>query len=88
MVHPVCHGPAGAEGVLQAAVKAFHHPIRLRVVGGRLAVLDLEPLPTLPISPSPISPSLILPSSKPFALVSFISLILIMNIKVVWSANR
>jgi hypothetical protein len=53
--------------------------VRLRVVGGRLAVLDLEPLPTLPISPSPISPSLILPSSKPFALVSLISLILIMK---------
>jgi hypothetical protein len=79
MVHSVRRGAAGAEGVLPAAVKAFHHPVRLPVVGGRLAVLDLEPLPTLPISPSPISPSLILPSSKPFALVSLISLILIMK---------
>ncbi len=39
MVHPV---PLGAEGVLQAAVEAFHHPVGLRVVGGLLAVLDVE----------------------------------------------
>jgi hypothetical protein len=42
MVHPVRRGAAGSEGVLQVAVKAFHHPVGLRVVGGRLAVLDVE----------------------------------------------
>jgi hypothetical protein len=33
MVDPVCLGAAGAEGVLQAAVEAFYHPVGLRVVG-------------------------------------------------------
>ncbi len=28
--------------VLQAAVEAFYHPVGLRVVGSRLAVLDVE----------------------------------------------
>jgi hypothetical protein len=79
MVHPVRRGAAGAEGVLQAAVKAFQHPVRLRMVGGRLAVLDLEPLPTLSnLSLSNLSisnPSLF----KTLRLVSLISLILVMK---------
>ncbi len=41
MVHPNRRGAAGAEGVLQMTVKAFHHPVGLRV-GGLLAVLDVE----------------------------------------------
>ncbi len=41
MVHPIRRGAAGAEGVLQVTVKAFHHPVGLRV-GGLLAVLDVE----------------------------------------------
>jgi hypothetical protein len=42
MVHPVRCGAAGAEGFLQAVVETFHHPIRLRVRGCCLAVLDVE----------------------------------------------
>ncbi len=42
MVNPVRRGAAGAEGVLQAAVEAFYHPIGLRVVGSSLVVLDVE----------------------------------------------
>ena len=42
MVDPVSRGAAGAEGVLQAAVEAFHHPVGLRVVGSSLVVLDVE----------------------------------------------
>jgi hypothetical protein len=39
---PVRRGAAGVEGVLQAAVEAFHHLVGLRVVGRSLAVLDVE----------------------------------------------
>ena len=42
MVDPVRHGAAGAEGILQAAVESFHHPLGLRVVGSSLVVLDVE----------------------------------------------
>ncbi len=42
MVDPVRHGAAGAEGVLQAAVEVFYHPVGLRVVGSSLVVLDVE----------------------------------------------
>ena len=42
MVNPVRRGAAGPEGVLQTAVDAFYHPVRLRVVGGGLVVLDVE----------------------------------------------
>jgi hypothetical protein len=42
VVDPVCHSAAGAEGVLQAAVEAFLHPIGLWVVGNGLVVLDVE----------------------------------------------
>ncbi len=42
MVDLVGHGAAGPECVLQAAVEAFYHPVRLRVVGGGLVVLDVE----------------------------------------------
>ncbi len=42
VVDPVRRGAAGAEGILQAAVEAFYHPIGLRVVGSHLAVLDVE----------------------------------------------
>ncbi len=42
MVHPVRHGAAGTERVLEAAVEVLHHSIRLRVVSRRLAVLDVE----------------------------------------------
>ncbi len=42
MVNPVRRGAAGPEGVLQTAVEAFYHPVRLRVVGGGLVVLDVE----------------------------------------------
>ncbi len=42
MVHPVRSGAEGAEGVIQAAVEASHHPIGLWVVGCRLAVLDVD----------------------------------------------
>ncbi len=43
MVNPVRRGAAGAEGVLQAAVEAFHHPVGLWVVGSSLVVLlDVE----------------------------------------------
>ncbi len=42
MVDPVRRGAAGAEGVLQAAVEAFYHPVGLRVVGSSLVVLDVE----------------------------------------------
>ncbi len=42
MIHPVRCSAAGAEGILQAAVEAFHHPVGLQVVGGCLAVLDVE----------------------------------------------
>jgi hypothetical protein len=41
-VDPVRRGAGGAEGVLQAAVEAFHHLVGLRVVGSSLAVLDVE----------------------------------------------
>jgi hypothetical protein len=30
------------EGVLQTAVETFYHPVRLRVVGGGLVMLDVE----------------------------------------------
>ena len=42
VVDPVRRGAAGAEGVLQAAVEAFYHPVGLRVVGSGLVVLDVE----------------------------------------------
>ncbi len=42
MVDPVRRGAAGPEGVLQKAVEAFYHPIRLRVVGGGLVVLNVK----------------------------------------------
>ncbi len=42
IVYPVRHDAAGTEGVLEAAVETFHHPVRLRVIGCRLAVLDVE----------------------------------------------
>jgi hypothetical protein len=42
VVHPLRRGSAGAKGVLEAAVEMFHHPVRLRVVGCCLAVLDVE----------------------------------------------
>jgi hypothetical protein len=42
VVDPVRHGAAGAEGVLQAAVEVFYHPVGLRVVGSSLVVLDVE----------------------------------------------
>jgi hypothetical protein len=42
VVDPVRRGAAGAEGVLQAAVEAFHHPVGLWVVGSGLVVLDVE----------------------------------------------
>ncbi len=42
MVDPVHLSAAGAEGVLQAEVEAFHHPVGLWVVGGGLVVLDVE----------------------------------------------
>ncbi len=42
MVDPVRRGAAGAEGVLQAAVETFHHPVGLWVVGRGLVVLDVE----------------------------------------------
>jgi hypothetical protein len=42
VVEPVRHGAAGAEGVLQAAVEAFYHPVGLWVVGSSLVVLDVE----------------------------------------------
>jgi hypothetical protein len=32
VIDPVRRGAAGTEGVLQAAVEAFYHPVRLRVV--------------------------------------------------------
>ncbi len=41
MVDPVRHGAAGAEGVLQAVVEAFYHPVGLWVVGSGLVVLDV-----------------------------------------------
>ncbi len=42
MVDPVRRGAAGPEGVLQTAVEAFYHPVRLRVVGGGLVVLNVK----------------------------------------------
>ncbi len=42
MVDPVRSGAAGAEGIFQAAVEAFYHPLGLRVVGSGLVVLDVE----------------------------------------------
>jgi hypothetical protein len=42
VVIPVRRSAEGAEGVLQAAVEAFHHPVGLRVVGRSLVVLDVE----------------------------------------------
>ncbi len=42
MVDPILCSAAGAEGVLQATVEAFYHPIGLRVVGSSLVVLDVE----------------------------------------------
>ncbi len=42
MVNPVGRSAAGAEGVLQAAVEAFYHPVGRRVVGSSLVVLDVE----------------------------------------------
>ena len=45
VVDPVRRGAAGPEGVLQTAVEAFYHPVRLRVVGGGLVVLDVEEAP-------------------------------------------
>ncbi len=42
MVYPVSRGAAGAACVLEAEMKTFHHPVRLRVVGCRQAMLDVE----------------------------------------------
>jgi len=42
VVDPVRCGAAGKEGVLQVAVEAFYHPVRLRVVGGGLVVLNVK----------------------------------------------
>jgi hypothetical protein len=42
VVDPVRRGAVGAEGVLQTAVETFYHPVRLRVVGGGLVLLDVE----------------------------------------------
>ncbi len=42
MVHPVRRGAAGTERVLETAVEALHHSVRLRVVSRRLVVLDVE----------------------------------------------
>ncbi len=42
MVDPVRRGAAGPEGVLQTAVEAIYHPVRLRVVGGGLVVLNVK----------------------------------------------
>ena len=42
VVDPVRRGAAGPEGVLQAAVEAFHHHFALWVVGSSLVVLDVE----------------------------------------------
>ncbi len=42
MVDPVRRGAAGPKCILQAAVEAFYHPVRLGVVGGGLVVLDIE----------------------------------------------
>ncbi len=39
MVHPVRRSAAG---IFQVVVETFHHPIRLRVRGCCLAVLDVE----------------------------------------------
>ncbi len=45
MVDPVHRGAVGAEGVLQAAVEVFYHPVGLWVVGSGLVVLDVEQAP-------------------------------------------
>jgi hypothetical protein len=42
VVDPVRRGAASAEGVLHAAVEAFHHSVGLRVLGSSLDVLDVE----------------------------------------------
>jgi hypothetical protein len=42
VVNPVRRSAAGAECVLEAAVEVLLHPVRLRVVSRRLAVLDVE----------------------------------------------
>jgi hypothetical protein len=42
VVDPVRRGAAGPECVLQAAVEVFYHPVRLRVVGSGLIVLNVE----------------------------------------------
>ncbi len=42
MVHPVRRGAVGAERILEAAVEALHHSVRLWVVSRGLAVLDVE----------------------------------------------
>ncbi len=42
MVDPVRRCAAGTEGILQTAVDEFYHPVRLRVVGSGLVVLDVE----------------------------------------------
>jgi hypothetical protein len=41
VVDPVRHSAAGGEGILQAAVEAFYHPVGLWVVGSGLVVLDV-----------------------------------------------
>ncbi len=42
VIDPVRRGAAGAEGILQAVMEAFHHPVGLWVVGSGLVVLDVE----------------------------------------------
>jgi hypothetical protein len=42
VVDPVRRSAAGPEGVLQMAVEAFYHPVRLRVEGGGLVVLNVK----------------------------------------------
>ncbi len=42
VVDQVRRGAAGPERVLQTAVEAFYHPVRLQVVGGGLIVLNVE----------------------------------------------
>jgi hypothetical protein len=42
VVDPVRRCAAGPEGVLQTAVEAFYHPVRLRVVGGGMVVLNVK----------------------------------------------
>jgi hypothetical protein len=42
VVHPVRLGATGQERVLETAVEAFYHHVRLRVVCCRLGMLDVE----------------------------------------------